>query len=594
VVVGRDVTERKKAQEAYERTSRQNRLILDSVGEGIYGVDLAGRTTFVNPAAEHLTGYRADELIGRNQHRVLHHTTAEGDPYPEEECPIGATLREGRFQHVSEDVFWRKDGQSFHVEYVSTPIKEDGPEGEERIVGAVVVFSDITQRKLAEERLLHQAYHDELTGLPNRALLLERLRFAVERQQRSLSARFALLFLDLDDFKVVNDSLGHVVGDRMLEEIAERLETFLHDASLVARLGGDEFAVLLEDVVDYLHPIRLAETVHRCLTESFVIDQYEIFASACIGIVYGTPGYTVPDEVLRDADIAMYRAKAQGKGHHEVFDKTMHTLVHQRLERESELHRAVERQEFCLRYQPIVRLDSLQTAGFEALVRWDHPQQGLLGPAEFIPFAEESGLILPIGEFVLQEACRQVRQWHASASLPCRLSVSVNLSSKQFLQRNLKQRVAEIMDAEDIAAECLHLEITESVIMEDAVRAAKTMADLRAMGLRLAIDDFGTGYSSLSYLRQFATDILKIDRAFVSRVGQNTQDLEIVRTIVRLAHTLGMHVVAEGIEEQEQLDILRELGCDYGQGYLFSRPLAHGDVPPLFDPSHRFKNLVPA
>jgi predicted signal transduction protein with EAL and GGDEF domain len=437
--------------------------------------------------------------------------------------------------------------------------------------------------------LIHDAFHDALTNLPNRALFLERLENAVRRALRNPRFRFAVLFLDVDRFKVVNDSLGHPAGDQLIVKIAQRLTTCLRRTDMVARpqggvpagaagtdtvarLGGDEFTLLLEDIRDVSDAIRVAERIERELVVPFAVAGQEVFVSASIGIASSVTGYTVAQDILRDADIAMYRAKAQGKARWEVFDQHMHASAVARLHLETELRRAIERNEFRLHYQPIVSLTDGSIRGFEALVRWQHPERGLLPPQEFIAVAEETGLILFLGKWVLHEACRQARAWQEQFPRTPPLTMSVNVSAKQFTQDNMLDQIAETVRATNVARDTLKLELTESVAMEDPERTRRLLLDLKDMGVHLSIDDFGTGYSSLSYLRRFPVDTLKIDRSFVMHMERNEENREIVRTIIGLARNLGMEVIAEGAETPEQVTALRDLSCQYGQGYFFSRP----------------------
>ena len=435
-------------------------------------------------------------------------------------------------------------------------------------------IQDITNRKRAEEQLLHDAFHDALTGLPNRALFADHVKMAIQRSRRQGAKLFAILFLDLDRFKVVNDSLGHLVGDQLLVDIARRLETCLRPGDTVARLGGDEFTILLEDLDQTGDAVEVARRVQEVVSQPFPIEGHDVFTTASIGIAPNTAGYQNAEEILRDADMAMYRAKSLGKNRHEVFDKVMHDRAMRLLQLETDLRRAVERNELLLHYQPIISLETGKIAGFEALVRWHHPADGFISPVEFIPIAEETGLIIPLGKWVLREACRQMRAWMTGGeTLERPLSISVNLSSKQFTQPDLIEQVASILRETGLPATCLKLEITESMVMENVETAVRMLSELRALGVELSMDDFGTGYSSLSYLHRFPLNTLKIDRSFVMRMTDNAENGEIVRTIITLARSLEMNVVAEGVETQGQLEQLRILDCDFGQGFLFSRPV---------------------
>ncbi|HIK29432.1 MAG TPA: EAL domain-containing protein [Oscillatoriaceae cyanobacterium M7585_C2015_266] len=463
---------------------------------------------------------------------------------------------------------------------------------------------DITERQWAEEQLLQAALHDGLTGLPNRTLFIHRLEAAIARAKKNPSYLFAVLFLDLDRFKVVNDSLGHVLGDRFLIAIARRLETCLRPGDVVARMGGDEFTILLCGFTDISVVNRFAERILKELSLPINLNGYEVFTTASIGITIAAysqkPGiedilarpYEQPEELLRDADLAMYRAKAEGKARYVIFDSTMHKRAVALLQMENELRRALNEsgkpvllqggipsQEtshpapFVLYYQPIVALDTGRIAGFEALVRWIHPERGLISPSEFIPVAEESGLIVPLGNWVLLEACRQLRQWQEKFPAARELTISVNLSGKQLSQPDLLSQIDSILQQTGIDAYCLKLEITESVLMDNAAAAVALLEQLRARNIGLCIDDFGTGYSSLSYLHRFPINTLKIDRSFVVEMGGDNENSEIARAIVMLAHNLGMYVVAEGVETEQHLVQLWAMQCEYAQGYFFSKPL---------------------
>ncbi len=440
--------------------------------------------------------------------------------------------------------------------------------------------------------LAHQAFHDSLTGLPNRVLLLDRLEHALDRAGRYRN-RNAVLFLDLDGFKIVNDSLGHQVGDQLLVAVAERLRVYSRPEDTIARLGGDEFAFLLEDIADQSDVARIAQRLTDALRAPFTVSGREVYVTASVGIVVSEPGEDDAARLLRDADVAMYRAKAKGKARYEVFDARMGADALRRLEAEEELRGAIERQELRVYYQPRVELASGDIVGMEALVRWDHPRRGLLSPSEFIPLAEETGMILPIGRWVLAEACSQARAWQDRYPGPPGLLMSVNLSVRQFQHPELVEEIEQILRETGLAAGSLKLEITESVVMEDADANIVTLRKLDALGVRLEIDDFGTGYSSLGYLKRFPVDVLKIDRSFVAGLGRDPEDTAIVRAVISLAHTLGLAVTAEGIETAEQLVHLREMGCELGQGYFFSQPLPSAAVGGLLIDARVDTDLAP-
>jgi diguanylate cyclase (GGDEF)-like protein len=446
-----------------------------------------------------------------------------------------------------------------HVEELSRHIAE-----QERIS---------VQLQESKDHFRHAAFHDTLTNLPNRALLAENLKFVIERAKQHEDYQFAVLFLDLDRFKNVNDSLGHSIGDQLLITMARRLESCIREVDMVARLGGDEFAILLDGIPSQAEATNMAQRIQEKLLSPFNLSGHEVFTSTSIGIAVSSTGYDHPENMLRDADTAMYRAKAQGKACYEVFDKGMHTHAVYVLQMENDLRRAIDREELRVYYQPIVSLENGQLAGFEALIRWQHPERGFINPADFIPLAEDTGLIVPLGLWILKRACQQLCQWQWKTPANRSLFMSVNLSGKQVAQPDLVENIRDILDETHVEAKHLKLEITESAVMENAEMAARLLKRLKALGVQLSIDDFGTGYSSLSYLHRFPVNTLKIDRSFVGRIGEAAENIEIVRTVISLAENMGMEVVAEGVETLSQLNQLRKLKCQYGQGYLFSRPV---------------------
>jgi diguanylate cyclase (GGDEF)-like protein/PAS domain S-box-containing protein len=433
-------------------------------------------------------------------------------------------------------------------------------------------LQDITDRKRAEEQLVHDAFHDALTGLPNRVLFLDHLRQSVERAKHRKHIPFAVLFLDFDRFKLVNDSLGHMIGDQLLIGIANRLKAAVRPSDTVARLGGDEFTILLDDLNSPDEATLVAKRLLRELARPFSLLNHDVYTTASVGIALSSDRYQFPEEVLRDADTAMYRAKASGKARYEIFETTMHTAAVNQLRIETDLRQAVERKELSLDYQPIVCLESGKIVGFEALLRWQHFSRGAIPPQEFITVAEETGLIVPIGQWVLEQACQRISSWREQYQLRS-LYVSVNLSAKQFLQPDLVDCVKHALAKADLNPTCLKVEITESTVMENVDAAISMLRRLRDLGIETSIDDFGTGYSSLSYLHRFPIAMLKVDRSFVSSMSENNENIEIVRTIIMLAKNLKIEVVAEGVETGEQLEKLRAMKCDYGQGYFFSKAL---------------------
>ncbi len=439
------------------------------------------------------------------------------------------------------------------------------------------ILHDIRERKAFEQRLAHQANHDPLTGLPNRTLLIDRLDGALARARRH-NRRVAVLFLDLDHFKVVNDSLGHGLGDRLLVAIAERLAIALRPGDTVARFGGDEFVVLCEDLVSQHDAITIAERVDEAVSGPFIIDDTEVFVGVSIGIALPDDTEADPETLIRDADAAMYRAKDRGRSRWELFDNAMRASAVDRLDIENALRRALDRRELRVFYQPVIDLGTGRIDGVEALLRWEHPERGLLNPGDFITVAEETGLIVPIGSWVLDQACRQVQRWHASAERSSPLSVAINISGRQLGHPRLVEDLAAVLADTSIDPSLVELEITESVLMDDVEMSADTLGRLHALGVHLAVDDFGTGYSSLSYLRRFPVDILKVDQSFVDGLGEDSSDSAIVTAIITLAHTLGLRAVAEGVETPLQLAELRRLGCDRAQGFHMARPAGGHDV----------------
>jgi diguanylate cyclase (GGDEF)-like protein len=433
---------------------------------------------------------------------------------------------------------------------------------------------EIAERLQAQERLLHLALHDVLTGLPNRTWFMKRLEQLLQQINKKSGYHFAVLFLDCDRFQAVNDSLGHLVGDQLLVSIARRIELCLPSGTMLCRLGGDEFAVLLQNIENASDATKTANNILSELAAPFQIGEYQVFTNVSIGIVMGSDIYKQPEHILRDADTAMYRAKANGKACYQMFEQTMHSRALHNFQLESDLRHALDRHEFVAYYQPIITLETNQISSFEALVRWNHPDKGLIPPSKFIPISEETGLVIAIDLFVLRQACQQLRSWRDEGIADQSITMNVNLSVKHFMSFDLLKQIDNVLEETGIDGNSLRLEITESDIMENAEFAGKIISQLRDRNIQLSIDDFGTGYSSLSYLHRLPIDHLKIDRSFVMRIGKNGKNTEIIRAIIALAKSLGMYTIAEGVETQEQLDQIKELDCDYCQGYLFSKPVA--------------------
>jgi diguanylate cyclase (GGDEF)-like protein len=445
----------------------------------------------------------------------------------------------------------------------------------------------------SKEKFHHAAFHDSLTNLPNRNLFIETLKFLLEKSKQLDGYNFAVLYLDLDRFKTINESLGHSTGDKLILHVAKRLSNFIRHGDLVARFGGDEFAVILSNVTDVQAAVAFAERIQESLSEPFVVSGRKVFTAVSIGIAFGKPEYTEAEEILRDADMAMYYAKDHDKGY-EIFNPQMHARAVSLLQIEMDLRHAVERNELRSYYQPIIDLNSMTLYGFEALIRWQHPTRGLVSPAEFIPVSETTGSIVPITLWMLRDCCENLVKWQRQSQLNKSLVMSINLSSKHFAEENLVQQIGQILFDTSLDPGCLKLEITESAMMDNPENVISMLIQLKSLGIQLSIDDFGTGYSSLSYLHRFPIDTLKIDRSFVSTMDEGSENGEIVRTIVSLAKTLGMNIVAEGVETIHQLHQLRILGCEYGQGYLFSRPVPFDEASKLLENRDRFKSIMPA
>ncbi len=549
---------------AVKDTNDRFRSAFDNAAIGMALVTPEGRWLQVNQSLCQLLGYSEKELMAIDYLKVLHPndlSPALSNFKDLLRARIPSCQMEKRYIHKSGDEVWGLWSASLaHDAHTRTP-------------NLIFQIQDITNRKHAEEKLHHDAFHDALTGLPNRALFTDHVKLAIARLHRRGDQKFAVVYLDLDRFKVINDSLGHLGGDQLLIGIARRLEGSLRPGDTVARIGGDEFTVLLEDIGDGSEVSQIAERIQRELSAPFSLSGREVFTTVSMGIALSSQEYERPEDILRDADTAMYRAKSLGKARHETFDTGMHSQAIQLLQLETDLRRALTRQEFRVVYQPIMSLESERLRGFEALVRWHHPIRGLISPMEFIPVAEDNGMIVQIGEWVLRQACEEMKRWQQSFPSQPQLFVCVNLSVKQFSQQDLIEKVSTILRETNLTPATLKLEITESAVMENVETATRMLTELRELGVQLAMDDFGTGYSSLSNLHRFPINTLKIDRSFITHMVDNNENAEIVRTISGLAQNLGMDVVAEGVETREQLGILRGLGCQFGQGYFFSKPL---------------------
>lgn len=572
-----DITQRKQVEQILRTSEERYAAAARGANDGLWDWDLNRNTIYFSPRWKAMIGYEDHELSNqidewfqrlhpedrlRVKDEIDRHISGSSEHF---EC-------EYRLQNRNGDYRWFR-GRGLVSYEAQQPY---------RIAGSQ---TDITEYHLAREQLLHDAFYDAMTGLPNRVLLMDRISQAVKQCKRHQQDRCAVLFLDLDRFKVVNDSLGHLLGDRLLIEVAKRLSSCIRQDDTVARLGGDEFVLLINNLPNQQTAIKAAQRIQDSLKAGFNLGDQEVFTSASIGIALGHPHYESAEDLLRDADAAMYQAKQQGKDQYVVFRSAMHSQAVALLHLESDLRRALDRQEFQLHYQPIIHLQTQEIIGVEALTRWHHPERGLVPPSDFIPLAEDTGMIIPLGQWLLRQACRQIQQWQQQFPRETPLSMGVNISSRQFAQPDFVDHIRQVLTDIPIATGSLKLEITEGVIMEQADTVAEKLNQLKTLGIRLSIDDFGTGYSSLSYLQTFPVDTLKVDRSFVMKMG-HPDSREIVKTIIMLAHNLKLDVVAEGIETQAQAQLLKEMECEYGQGYHYSRPVEPQAIEALLLASH--------
>ncbi|HHM05900.1 MAG TPA: EAL domain-containing protein [Gammaproteobacteria bacterium] len=700
---------RERTEQERVRLSNHVRLLLDATDEGIYGIDDQGRCTFVNRAAARMIGHPPVKILGRNVHKLTHHTRADGSPYPSRECPMCHVLQNGVGCRVDDEVFWRADGRPFPVEYSAYPIREDG-----RVSGAVVVFSDITARKAAEDalhksnarlaqaqriaqlgnwdwdvvsgelvwsdevyrifglkpgatapthegflaavhpddrefvvsainkalhgvepysvehrirlpdgsqRLVHEqgevsfdaegrpqrivgtvqditarkraeerlnylAFYDALTGLPNRVLFHDRLNQALLEAARH-DRIVAVMFMDLDRFKAINDTMGHETGDKLLKGVAERIVHCIREGDTLARLGGDEFTVVLTEVEKVQDAAKVAQKILKALSQPFNISEREFFITASIGITL----YPYDDQdingLLKNADTAMYHAKEQGKNNYQFYSEEMTAAAFERLVLENSLRQAITREEFILYYQPQLHLQSGRVLAVEALVRWQHPEFGLLLPEKFIPLAEDTGLIVEFGEWMVKAACAQMKEWQACGISGVRMAV--NISSRQFINKGLVSSVKLALNHSGLAAEYLDLELTESAFMQDEAQTIQLLNDLKALGVTVSVDDFGTGYSNLAYLKRFAVDALKIDKSFIRDLTEDPGDAALTSAIITMGHSLNMAVVAEGVETEAQQAFLKSRRCDIVQGHYYSPPRPPLEIYRLLRDSQRRK-----
>jgi len=562
----RDITERKKTEEALRESEERYALAARGANDGLWDWDLRTNTIYYSPRWKAMLGFGEQEIANTPEEWL-------GRVHPDERIELEAMIAShltGDNKHFEGEFRIRhKDGTYGWMLNRGIAVRSKTGQAY-RMAGSQ---TDITARKRAESQLLYDAFHDALTGLPNRALFMDRLQHIIDSARRRPDFLFAVLFLDMDRFKVINDSLGHLAGDQLLIAVGKKVSGCLRPGDTVARLGGDEFAILLENISEVGDAVDVAERIRMELARPIMLAGNDVFTGISIGIAPSNAGYERPEQVLRDADIAMYQAKARGGSCYEIYDSRMHAGVIARLQLEADLRRAVDQQEFVLHYQPIMDLQTQRLTGFEALIRWNHPRHGLIYPMEFIPLAEETGLIGPMGEWILFEACRRLKVWHLRYPQDPPLTMSINISGKQFSRTDLVEVVTQILRETGLPADSLAIEITESMIMADIDVAIETMGRLRDMGLHIHIDDFGTGYSSLSHLHRFPVTALKIDRTFVAKLLAGVDNDAVITSIVSLAKSLNLQVIAEGIELNHQLSSIKDLRCHYGQGFLFSRAM---------------------
>lgn len=566
----RFLEERQKVEQEVWEEKERAQVTLQSIGDAVITTDLLGNVEYLNQVAVNLTGWKMEDALGKHLSTIFH--IIKGDSDEPVESPVDKCLQEGRIVKLSTATrLVNRNGQMFHIEDSASPIRNRVGE----IVGAVLVFHDVSDKRKLIEQMIYQVYHDPLTGLANRMLFQDRLSVAIVQAQRNREM-LAVLFLDLDRFKQVNDMLGHDRGDELLQKVATDILVCLRQSDTVARVGGDEFTVLLPRIGQEDEAAKVAQKIVQTLDHPWIIAGQEFHVTGSIGIAVFPDDGEDSETLLKHADTAMYRAKEQGKNKYQLFAPSMNLKIMERLQLENALRQALKNHEFLVLYQPLVNSVTSRIIGVEALIRWAHPTKGLVSPADFIPLAEETGLIVPIGEWVLESACAQNKAWQELGLPPIR--VTVNLSACQFSQKNLVDTVARVLEQSGLDPQLLELEITESALIGDMQEAATTLSRLKEMGVRIAIDDFGTGYSSLNYLKRFPPNTLKIDRSFVKDVTSNPEDAAIVAVIIDVARTLNLNVIAEGVETTQQLTFLRDRHCVEMQGFLFSKPIEPEEI----------------
>lgn len=559
-----ELSERRQMEVALRQSETRFRLLADNMSDLVCLHHPDGRYLYISPSSKTLLGYQPDDLIDQSPIGFVH---------PEDQAKLRQMLYRAAFGQKSAPFnyrFRRKTGEYLWLETLIKPIFADNGQ----VMQLQTASRDVTERIQFQAQLLADALHDELTSLPNRSYLLQRLGQALRQLRQYPDKRFAVLFLDLDHFKLINDSLGNTLGDQLLLVIAQKLQNLLQTQDFIARLGGDEFVILIENLNHISDAIRVADRVYQEFQNPIFVGGHELFITASIGILQGESAYRNPEDLLRDADISMHQAKKNGKGRYEIFVPSMHLQLLQRLNLETDLRKALDNQEFCLQYQPIVSLKTDRTLGFEVLLRWHHSQHGLISPQDFIPIAEETGLILPMGLWVLEAACHQMVSWQQTYPAARDLKLSVNLSARQLQGASLIGNITKILKRTQLSPQQLTLEITETILIENLFDAISLLTALRNCGIQISIDDFGTGYSSLSYLHRLPINYLKIDQAFVGQMHLEDTNHKIVETIIKLSDHLGLEAIAEGVETQQQADELQQLGCEAAQGYWFAKPLS--------------------
>ncbi len=565
-----EVRARKDAQQALSESEDKFRILAETTNSAIFVFQ--DKFLYINPAMEQLTGYRIKELL------KINFTDIVEQEYKNAVINLIQLRSRGADDPVRFEIkIANKHGDSLWLLLTSGLINFNGKPAN------IATAFDISEHKLAEEQLRHQAFHDKLTGLPNRALFIDRISHTFDLAKFRNGPIFAVLFIDLDRFKVINDTLGHDAGDELLKQISSRLKQAVRDTDTIARLGGDEFTILLEGVQGINYTIHVSERIKNILSDPYDVNGRELYMSASIGIALYDDSYEHPEIILRNADIAMYRAKQKGKSGHEIFNADMHSKALEHMQLETDLRNAIDLDQLQLHYQPIVNLKSGELLGFESLIRWHHHDKGLVSPMDFIPIAEESNLIIDIGYWVIKTACQQLRYWQCHNENSKNVYVSVNVSAKQIAREDFVDSVIQIIEETGIDPAGLKIELTETMLIDNPERIIKLLEQLRSLGIKIYVDDFGTGYSSLSYLHRFPIDVLKIDRSFVNMIGDTGENAELVNAIVTLAHSLKMSVIAEGIENKEQMDYLKKIGCTSAQGFYFSRPVPVGQTEKLLE-----------